>query len=48
MSKREKLVEYYENKLAKVEAIYSDDSRKEEYIEFAKKELEAVKNGRGW
>lgn len=48
MSKQEKLIKFYEDRLAKVKAMYNGDSRKNEYIEFAEKELEAVKNGRQW
>lgn len=44
----EKLIKFYEERLKKVIAIYKDDFRKESYIEFAKQELEEVKNGRGW
>ena len=48
MSKQEKLIKFYEDRLAKVKKMYSGDFRKNEYIEFAEKELEAVKNGRQW
>lgn len=45
---QEQLVKYYEAKLEKVKGAYSNDCRKESYIKFAEKELEAVKNGRNW
>lgn len=45
---RKKLIERYERQLEKVTEMYKDDFRKVEYIEFAKAELEAVKNGRKW
>ena len=48
MTRQEKLIAFYESRLEKVEEMYKDDSRKAEYIEFAKKELEEVKNGRQW
>lgn len=48
MTKQEKLIAYYENRLAKVKEMYNGDTRKAEYIEFAEKELEEVKNGRQW
>ena len=48
MSKQEKLVKFYEDRLAKVKEMYSGDFRTKEYIEFAEKELEEVKNGRQW
>ena len=45
---QEKLIERYEKLLEKVIEAYGNDCRKESYIEFAKSELEAVKNGRKW
>jgi hypothetical protein len=48
MTKQEKLIVHYEDRLAKVKAMYANDCRKAEYIEFAEKELEAVRNGRQW
>lgn len=48
MSKHDELVAFYEDRLAKVEAMYKGDGRKAEYIEFAKKDLEEVKKGREW
>lgn len=53
---REELISYYERNLEKVKAMhnphnYNDDLSKDKcnaYIEFAEKELEAVKNGREW
>lgn len=48
MNKQERLIKLYENRLEKVKEMYGGDCRKEEYIEFAEKELEEVKNGRQW
>ena len=53
MKTKEQLVAYYERQLEKVEkewrgkrdALGNDGS---EYIEHAKRNLEAVRNGRGW
>ena len=45
---QENRIKFYEDRLEKVKAMYSGDFRKNEYIEFAEKELEAVKNGRQW
>lgn len=45
---RKQLINYYEKKLEKVKDAYSNDCRKEDYIKFAEKELEEVKNGRTW
>lgn len=44
------LVELYEKNLEAVKAMWGDPTavRGPEYIEFAEKELEAVKNGREW
>lgn len=45
-----KLVKHYELKLEKVIKHWgnSNSCSKESYIEFARKELEEVKNGRNW
>ena len=48
MNKQEKLIEYYTKMLEKVKATYANDWRKDEYIKFAEKNLEEVKNGRTW
>ena len=48
MSKQEKLIKVYENRLEKVKAMYAGDTRKNEYIEYAEKQLEEVRNGRAW
>lgn len=48
MKTREELIKYYERQLEKVTKTYENDSRKEEYINYAKENLEAVKNGREW
>ena len=48
MSMQEKLVKFYEDRLEKVKAMYAGDSRKNEYIEYAEKQLEEVRNGRAW
>lgn len=48
MNKNSKLVERYERQLEKIIKEYSGDVRKDRYIDFAKQELEAVKNGRTW
>ncbi|MGC6586626.1 hypothetical protein [Paenibacillus sp. FSL W8-1287] len=48
MKTREELIRYYERQLEKVTKAYENDSRKEEYISYAKENLEAVKNGREW
>lgn len=51
---REELIAYYSKQLEKVEAAYGNgcaDAMGNEgaaYIEFARKNLEAVKNGREW
>ena len=45
---QESRIKFYEDRLKKVKAMYKGDSRKNEYIKFAEKELEAVKNGRQW
>ena len=45
---QENRIKIYENRLEKVKEMYSGDVRKNEYIEFAEKELEEVKNGRQW
>lgn len=48
MNKQERLIKFYEDRLEKVKGMYGGDCRTEEYIEFAEKELEEVKNGRQW
>lgn len=48
MTKQEKLIIWYTQRLEKVKAAYAGDCRKEEYIKSAEKELEEVKNGRSW
>ncbi|MWV44942.1 hypothetical protein GRF59_15070 [Paenibacillus sp. HJL G12] len=48
MKTREELIKYYEKQLEKVVSAYGNDSRKEEYINHAKENLEAVRNGREW
>lgn len=48
MKTQEQLIKWYEQRLEKVLAAYSGDCRFENYIEFARQELEAVKNGRTW
>lgn len=56
MKTKEQLIKYYERQLEKVKAMhnpnnYNDDLNKDKcksYIDFAEKELEAVKNGREW
>ena len=48
MSKQEKLIKLYEDRLEKVKAMYVGDSRKNEYIEYAEQQLKEVKNGRDW
>jgi hypothetical protein len=48
MKTQEELVTYYEKQLEKVIGAYGNDLRKEDYINHAKTNLEAVKNGRGW
>lgn len=45
---QEKLIKRYEEQLEKTKEFYKGDSRKNEYIEFAEKELEEVKKGRAW
>lgn len=53
---RQNLVAYYEQNLEKVKAMHSNENvtsdlirdKNNGYIEFAEKELEAVKNGRMW
>lgn len=42
---KERLIKTYEEKLEKVKALYAGDWRKEKYIKFAERELEAVKRG---
>lgn len=49
----EQLVAYYENQLAKVEESWSGKrdalgDEGEAYIEYARQQLEAVRNGREW
>lgn len=46
--KKDELIAYYEKRLEKVTKEYANDCRKASYIEQAKKDLEAVKNGRKW
>lgn len=53
MTKQEKLIAYYEKQLEKVTATWENRSdalgnEGNAYIEHAKKNLEAVKNGREW
>lgn len=48
MNKQEKLIKFYEDRLEKVKAMYAGDCRKVEYIEYAEKQLEEVRNGRDW
>ena len=48
MSKQEKLIKFYEDRLEKVKAMYAGDCRKIEYVEYAEKQLEEVRNGRDW
>ena len=48
MSKKEMLIKFYEDRLEKVKDMYAEDSRKNEYIEYAEKQLEEVRNGRPW
>jgi hypothetical protein len=45
---REKLIKHYEENLEKVKQQFQGDWRFQHYIEFAKNELKAVKNGRKW
>ena len=45
MTKQEKLIIYYTERLEKIKAFYAGDCRKEDYIKFAEKELEEVKTG---
>lgn len=51
--KREELIAYYEKQLEAVKQVWSDGrdglgNEGSAYIEFAEKQLEAVKNGREW
>lgn len=48
MNKQEKLIKFYEDRLEKVKVMYAGDARKNEYIEYAEKRLEEVRNGRAW
>ncbi|WP_176702384.1 hypothetical protein [Paenibacillus sp. Mc5Re-14] len=56
MRKKEELIAYYERNLEKVKTMhdplnYNDDLSKDkcnDFIRFAEKELEAVRNGREW
>ena len=48
MSKQEMLIKFYEDRLEKVKAMYAGDFRTKEYIEYAEKQLEEVRNGRTW
>lgn len=48
MKTQEELINYYERQLEKVIDAYGNDLRKEDYIDHAKANLEAVRNGRGW
>lgn len=43
-----KLIAHYENILSKVQEAYGDSDLKVDYVEKAKENLEAVKNGRAW
>lgn len=51
---QEELIARYERNLEKVRKVYGengtviDKGYNHEYVEFAEKELEAVKNGRNW
>lgn len=45
---REELMAYYEKRLEKVIKLHGNDFKGERHIEFAKNELEEVKNGRNW
>lgn len=55
MKTREELISYYERQLEKVRTAYErnytsdlDRDKSEGFIEQARKDLEAVKNGREW
>lgn len=56
MTNQEKLVEHYERNLEKVKIMHNPKTAKgateketcKEYIAYAEKQLEEVKNGRGW
>jgi len=48
MKTKEELISYYERQLEKVISAYGDDHRNEDYIKYAKENLQAVKNGREW
>ncbi|WP_340032522.1 hypothetical protein NSQ20_11700 [Paenibacillus sp. FSL K6-1122] len=48
MKTKEELVAHYEKQLEKVIGACGNDHRKEDYIDHAKANLEAVKKGRGW
>lgn len=48
MKSQKELIAYYEAMLKKVVKAYAGDCRKEAYIESAKRDLEAAKNGRKW
>ena len=48
MTKQEKLIIYYTEKLEKIKAFFADDWRTENYIKQAEKDLEEVKNARNW
>lgn len=48
MTKQEKLIIWYTQRLEKMKAAYAGDWRKDEYIAAAEKDLEEVKTGRSW
>ena len=48
MESKSELVKWYTERLEKVEASWGNSFKGESYIEFAKNELEEVKNGREW
>jgi hypothetical protein len=48
MKTQEQLIAYYEKQLEKVISSYKDSHKGEDYIQYAKEQLEAVKNGRQW
>ena len=56
ITKQNKLILFYKNRLDKVKLVHNPNDHKseifkercKEYIKFAKQELKAVKNGRNW
>lgn len=48
MRTQEELIAYYEKQLEKVISAYKDSHKGEDYINYAREQLEAVKNGRTW